>query len=162
MSDDERVRSFQRKLYQKSKQEETFRFYVLYDKLCLPYVLREAYKRCRKNGGSPGVDGVTFASIEDAGVDGFLERIRNELEQETYRPEMVRRVYIPKANGKMRPLGIPTIKDRVVQTACKLVIEPIFEADFQDESYGFRPRRSAGQAVATIREHLKRGCSLAH
>jgi hypothetical protein len=110
MSDDERVRSFQRKLYQKSKQEETFRFYVLYDKLCLPYVLREAYKRCRKNGGSPGVDGVTFASIEDAGVDGFLERIRNELEQETYRPEMVRRVYIPKANGKMRPLGIPTIK----------------------------------------------------
>jgi RNA-directed DNA polymerase len=74
MSDDERVRSFQRKLYQKSKQEETFRFYVLYDKLCLPYVLREAYKRCRKNGGSPGVDGVTFASIEDAGVDGFLER----------------------------------------------------------------------------------------
>jgi RNA-directed DNA polymerase len=81
--------SFQRKLYQKSKQEETFRFYVLYDKLCLPYVLREAYKRCRKNGGSPGVDGVTFASIEDAGVDGFLERIRNELEQETYRPEMV-------------------------------------------------------------------------
>jgi RNA-directed DNA polymerase len=157
MSDDERVRSFQRKLYQKSKQEETFRFYVLYDKLCLPYVLREAYKRCRKNGGSPGVDGVTFASIEDAGVDGFLERIRNELEQETYRPEMVRRVYIPKANGKMRPLGIPTIKDRVVQTACKLVIEPIFEADFQDESYGFRPRRSAGQAVATIREHLKRG-----
>jgi RNA-directed DNA polymerase len=157
MSDDERVRSFQKKLYQKSKQEETFRFYVLYDKLCLPYVLREAYKRCRKNGGSPGVDGVTFASIEDAGVDGFLERIRNELEQETYRPEMVRRVYIPKANGKMRPLGIPTIKDRVVQTACKLVIEPIFEADFQDESYGFRPRRSAGQAVATIREHLKRG-----
>jgi RNA-directed DNA polymerase len=130
---------------------------TLYDKLCLPYVLREAYKRCRKNGGSPGVDGVTFASIEDAGVDGFLERIRNELEQETYRPEMVRRVYIPKANGKMRPLGIPTIKDRVVQTACKLVIEPIFEADFQDESYGFRPRRSAGQAVATIREHLKRG-----
>jgi RNA-directed DNA polymerase len=151
MSDDERVRSFQRKLYQKSKQEETFRFYVLYDKLCLPYVLREAYKRCRKNGGSPGVDGVTFASIEDAGVDGFLERIRNELEQETYRPEMVRRVYIPKANGKMRPLGIPTIKDRVVQTACKLVSQSS-KLTFRMNHTGFAPD-DPPEAVATIREH---------
>lgn len=114
MSDEERVRDFQRKLYRKAKLEEVYKFYVLYDKIRLPYVLREAYKRCKQNGGSPGVDGVDFTGIEAKGVSKFLEDIRRELETQTYQPDMVRRVYIPKANGKQRPLGIPTIKDRVV------------------------------------------------
>lgn len=156
-SDDERVRNLQRKLYRKAKQEENFRFYVLYDKICLPYVLRESYRRCRNNGGSCGIDGVNFEQIEKNGVANFLNGIKNELEQMKYMPEMVKRVYIPKSNGNMRPLGIPTIKDRVIQTACKVIIEPIYEPDFQDESYGFRPRRSAGDAVTRIKEHLKVG-----
>ena len=157
MSDEERVRDFQRKLYRKAKQEESYKFYILYDKILLPYVLRESYKRCKRNGGSPGVDGVTFSMIEEAGVSPFLEEIRKELETESYRPEPVRRVYIPKANGNQRPLGIPTIKDRVIQTACKLIIEPIFEADFQESSYGFRPKRRAADAVGEIKKNLKEG-----
>ena len=157
MSDEERVRDFQRKLYRKAKLEEVYKFYVLYDKIRLPYVLRAAYKRCKQNGGSPGVDGVDFTGIEAKGVSKFLEDIRMELETKTYQPDMVRRVYIPKANGKQRPLGIPTIKDRVVQTACKMIIEPIFEADFQDTSYGFRPKKSAAQAVGEIKKNLKEG-----
>ena len=158
-SDEERVRDFQRKLYQKAKQEVNFRFYVLYDKVRLPYMLREAYARCRANGGAPGVDGVSFVQIEGTvgGVGELLAEILKELEAKTYRPSPVKRVYIPKANGKMRPLGIPTIKDRIVQTACKMVIEPIFEADFQDDSYGFRPKRSAHDAMAAIKRNLKEG-----
>lgn len=157
MSDKERVRYFQRKLYRKAKQEDSYKFYILYDKIRLPYVLREAYRRCKQNGGSPGVDGVDFTQIEEEGVFGFLETIREELEKETYRPMMVRRVFIPKANGKQRPLGIPTIKDRIVQTACKMIIEPIFEADFCEQSYGFRPKISAGKAIGEIRRNLKEG-----
>ena len=157
MSDEERVRDFQRKLYQKAKQDETFRFYVLYDKVRLLYFLRESYKRCKANRGSAGVDGMTFMDVEIYGIDKFLAEIVAELESKTYKPQPVLRVYIPKANGKTRPLGIPVIKDRVIQMAVKLVIEPIFEADFEESSYGFRPRRSSGDAVRQIKQKLQEG-----
>jgi len=157
MSDKERVRDFQHKLYQKAKQEEMFRFYVLYDKVRLPHFLRESYKRCKANRGSAGVDGMTFKDVEIYGVDKFLSEIVAELESMTYKPQPVLRVHIPKTNGKTRPLGIPVIKDRVIQMAVKLVIEPIFEADFEDSSYGFRPRRSAGDAVRQIKQKLQEG-----
>jgi len=157
MSDDERVRDFQRNLYQKAKQDKGFRFYVLYDKIRLKHFLRESFRRVKSKRGSPGVDGITFEEIEKQGVDEFINRIIVELETETYRPQPVKRVMIPKANGKKRPLGIPTIKDRVVQMSCKMVIEPIFEADFEESSYGFRPGRSAGDAMAAIKENLKAG-----
>lgn len=157
LSDEERVRDFQRKLYRKAKQELKFRFYVLYDKISMGYILREAYVRSRRKKGAPGVDNITFDDIEKRGVSLFLEEIQRELKARTYKPSAVKRVYIPKANGKMRPLGIPTIRDRVIQMACKMVIEPIFEADFEDSSYGFRPKRSAHDAVRRIKEILKEG-----
>lgn len=157
MTDDERVRDLQRKLYRKAKEDDEYRFYVLYDKVCLPYVLREAYRRVKANHGAPGIDGVTFSDLEAEGEGEFIETIRKELVEKSYRPSPVKRVMIPKANGKMRPLGIPTIKDRVAQMACKMIIEPIFEADFQEGSYGFRPRRSAKDAVREIKGHLNAG-----
>lgn len=157
MTDDERVRDFQRKLYRKAKQEPGFRFYVLYDKIGHHHFLREAYRRVKASRGAPGIDGVTFEQIEEEGVEAFLLELQEELKQETYRPQPVKRVYIPKANGDVRPLGIPTIRDRVAQMSCKLVIEPVFEADFDDASYGFRPKRSAADAVKTIKEKLKEG-----
>jgi group II intron reverse transcriptase/maturase len=153
-TDDERVRHFQRKLYRKAKQERSFKFYVLHDKVRLPYFLRESYRRVKRNGGSPGVDGIDFQDIEDQGVDQFLNQIQQELAQGNYRPQAVLRKYIPKANGKLRPLGIPTIKDRVVQMSLKMVIEPTFEADFEEFSFGFRPKRSAKDAVKEIKYHL--------
>jgi group II intron reverse transcriptase/maturase len=121
------------------------------------HFIREAYARVRSSKGSAGVDGITFRSIESKGLKSFLDDIQKELQDKTYKPSPVLRVMIPKANGKMRPLGIPTIKDRVVQMACKMVIEPIFEADFKNCSYGFRPKRSASDAVKEIKQHLNAG-----
>lgn len=157
MTDAERVQDFQRNLYRKAKQDTSFRFYVLYDKIRLKHFLREAFKRVKSKKGSPGVDNMTFEMVEEAGLDEFIEKLIVELETETYRPSPVKRVLIPKANGKTRALGIPTIKDRVVQMACKLVIEPIFEADFEDTSYGFRPKRSSKDALTAIKQNLKDG-----
>lgn len=149
----------QKKLYQKAKQEPGFRFYTLYETVCREDVLFGAWLAVRKNDGCPGVDRVSFKQIEDSpeGAAGFLRELRASLLDRSYRPQPVRRVYIEKANGKLRPLGIPTIRDRVAQMAVVLVIEPIFEADFLDCSYGFRPERSAHDALLEVRQNLQQG-----
>ena len=156
-SDGDKIRDFQRKIYLKAKQEKGYRFYILYDKISSKRFLKEAYKRVKAKKGAAGVDGVTFKEIEGNGVERYLREIQEELEKKSYRPSPVKRVYIPKANGKERPLGIPTIKDRIVQMSCKLVIEPIFEADFEDSSYGFRPKRSAAGAMGAIKKEMQKG-----
>ena len=153
----DRIRTLQRKLYRKAKAEPAFRFYVLYDKICRDDILRHAYRLARANAGSPGVDGVTFARIEAAGVQEWLAGLREELVAKTYRSQPVRRVMLPKPGGGQRPLGIPTIRDRVVQTAAKLVLEPIFEADFEDSAYGYRPNRGGGQAIKEVHRLICRG-----
>jgi len=155
----EKIRQLQRKLYQKAKQEKEFRFYLLYDKVYRMDILNHAYRLVRANKGNCGVDGVTFESIEEkeGGAERYQREIAEELKNKRYKPLPVRRVYIPKADGGKRPLGIPTIKDRTVQMAVKIVIEPIFEADFQENSYGFRPKRNAHQAVDDITYHLVKG-----
>lgn len=153
----EKIRTFQRKLYLKAKAEPGFRFYILYDKICREDILRHAYALVRANKGAPGVDGATFRWIEATGLEDWLSGIRNDLRTKTYRPQPVRRVTIPKPGGGERPLGIPTIRDRVVQTATKLVIEPIFEADLEPNSYAYRPGRRATDAVEEVHGLLIQG-----
>ena len=152
------------RLARKAAAESKFRFYRLFWWITHEQTLRCAWERVRANGGAPGVDGVTFQMIErsEGGVDGFLAGLQKELRENAYRASPLRRKYIEKANGKMRPLGIPTVKDRVVQCAVKTVIEPIFEEDFHDCSFGFRPNRSAQDAVARIAENVKKGKALAY
>ena len=153
----EKIRNFQRKLYLKAKAEPDFRFYQLYDKIYREDILLHAYRLAKSNGGAPGVDGVSFRMIESSELEGWLSGIREELRSKTYKPKPVRRVMIPKPGGGERPLGIPTIKDRVVQTATKLVIEPIFEADLEPNTYGYRPRKSALDAVQEVHKLLREG-----
>jgi RNA-directed DNA polymerase len=153
----DKIRTFQRKLYLKAKAEPDFRFYQLYDKIYREDILHHAYRLAKSNGGTPGVDGETFQMIESAGLEEWLSEIREELRSKTYKPKPVRRVQIPKPGGGERPLGIPTIQDRVVQTATKLVIEPIFEADLEPNTYGYRPKRSALDAVQKVHKLLREG-----
>jgi RNA-directed DNA polymerase len=151
------IRTLQRKLYRKAKAEPAFRFYLLYDKIYREDILRHAYALARAKAGAPGVDGKTFAAIEASGLEKWLTGLREELISKTYRPDPVRRVMIPKPGGGERPLGIPTIRDRVMQTATKLVLEPIFEADFEDNVYGYCPVRGAVDAVKEVRRLICRG-----
>src|SRR6185312_11432053 len=153
----DKIRTLQRKLYLKAKAEPDFRFYLLYDKVYRADILRHAYDLARANRGAPGVDGVDFAVIEAAGLEDWLAGIETELRTKTYQPQPVRRVMIPKPGGGERPLGIPTIRDRVVQTAVKLVLEPIFEADLEPTAYGYRPGRSGIDAVKAVHRLLCQG-----
>ena len=151
------IRSLQRKLYVKAKTEPDFRFYILYDKVWRADILRHAYELARANKGAPGVDGITFEQIEASGLENWLSRLGEELRAKTYRCQPVRRVMIPKPGGGERPLGIPTIRDRVAQTAAKLVLEPIFEADLDPAAFGYRPKRGAGDAIQAVLTLLRRG-----
>jgi len=144
-------------LHAKAKGSPAYRFYSLYDKLYREDVLKFAYRCCQANGGAPGVDGQDFADIEAFGLERWLGELTEELRNKTYRSQTVRRVWIPKPDGKQRPLGIPAIKDRVVQTAAVLVLEPIFEADLQPEQYAYRPERSALDAVRKVHTLLNTG-----
>lgn len=150
----EKIRTLQRKLYRKAKDEPDYRFYLLYDKIYREDVLTHAYALVKANRGAPGVDGQNFEQIETEGLERWLGEIRDELRTRRYRPHPVRRVMIPKAGGGERPLGIPTIRDRVVQTAAKLVLEPIFEADMEACAYGYRPRRGAQDAIKEVHKRL--------
>lgn len=155
----EKARVLQRKLYRSAKKQPERKYGILYDKVYRMDILKLAWKQVRKNRGSAGVDGRTIDQIIQNGVSEFLEKIQEELKEETYRPQHIRRAYIPKdpQRKKMRPLGIPTVKDRVVQAAVKIIIEPIFEADFQECSYGFRPERSPLDAIGMVRRHIVNG-----
>src|SRR5712675_1133379 len=152
------LQDLRRSLYVKAKAESSWRFWGLYVHVCKLETLCEAYQMARKNNGAPGIDGVTFEAIEESGVERFLQQIRNELVTNTYRPTPVRKKEIPKDGGnKVRVLSIPTIRDRVVQGALKLILEPIFEADFQSGSYGHRPKRSAHEAVDRVAQAIVQG-----
>jgi len=151
------VQELQRKLLQKAKSNTGFRFYALYDKVYRIDVLGKAWERVKSNKGASGIDGQTFEDIEEIGIDKFLKGIQQELKAKTYRPQPARVVYIPKPDGTKRLLSIPTIKDRIAQTALKFIIEPIFEADFEDCSYGFRPNKSSHEAALEVRKLLNFG-----
>jgi RNA-directed DNA polymerase len=153
----ESIRRLRRKLYLKAKAEPDFRFYLLYDKIHREDILRHAYELVKANNGAPGVDGQSFEMIEAAGLEEWLSGIRKDVRTKTYKPQPVRRVMIPKPGGGERPLGIPTIRCRAVQTAAKLVLEPIFEADLEPTAYGYRPKRSAGDAVKEVHTLLCKG-----
>ena len=155
----EKLSSLRQKLYRKAKEEPKFRFYVLYDRIFRKDVIACAYAIARAKNGAPGVDGVTFKQIDASpeGSDGFVDSLHEALRTKTYKPDAVRRVYIPKPDGRQRPLGIPTIRDRVAQLAALLILEPIFEADFLDCSYGFRPGRSAHDALKEIYKNIEQG-----
>jgi RNA-directed DNA polymerase len=153
----DKSRELQRKLYLAAKRNRNRRFHALYDRIFRPDILSQAWEEVRRNGGSAGVDGDTIEDVEREGVEQFRCQIVRDLKAGTYRPMPVLRVFIPKPDGKQRPLGIPTVRDRVVQQACKQVIEPIFEANFRDCSYGFRPKRSAQQAVSEVKKSLITG-----
>jgi RNA-directed DNA polymerase len=152
-----KVSEWRAKLSTKAKQEKRYRFYSLYGLISHAETLKAAWHQVRANGGAAGVDRISIEQIERQGPEQWLEDLGQELQEKTYRCQAVRRVYIPKANGKLRPLGIPTVRDRVVQAAVLLILEPIFEADFEDCSYGFRPGRNAHQALEEIRENLRTG-----
>lgn len=150
----EKSRQLQRNLYLAAKKDKQRRFHALYDRIFRLDILWRAWKEVRENKGSAGIDNITFEMIEEYGVEEYLLDIQEDLQNKKYRPRPVKRVYIPKPDGKQRPLGIPTIRDRIVQQACKIVIEPIFEANFLDNSYGFRPRRDAKQATEKVKKEL--------
>src|SRR5713101_5474015 len=152
-----RLQDLRRRLYIKAKAEPTWRFWGLYVHICKIETLQHAYEMAKKNDGAPGIDGVTFEAIEQGGVERFLNQLREELVQKRYRPQRLRKVEIPKEGGKVRQLSIPTIRDRVVQGALKLILEPIFEADFQPGSYGYRPKQSAHAAVQRVSEAILEG-----
>ena len=151
------VQKMQTALHAKAKEAPSFRFYALYDKVYRKDVLVYAYERCQANGGAAGVDNQTFEDIEQYGLERWLDELTQELKSRSYQPQPVRRVYIPKPDGKQRPLGIPTIRDRVVQTAAVLVLEPIFEADLQPEQYAYRADRSALNAVQHVHKLINTG-----
>jgi group II intron reverse transcriptase/maturase len=153
----QKVQKLQAALHAKAKQSPSYRFYALYDKVYRADVLSEAYERCRQNGGAAGVDSQTFEDIEAYGVEQWLSELAQELREKRYRPQAVRRVYIPKPDGKQRPLGIPTVRDRVVQMAAVLVLEPIYEADLQPEQYAYRANRSALEAVGKVHSLVNTG-----
>ena len=153
-----KLQDLRRRIYGKAKAESSWRFWGLYVHVCKLETLHEAYKMAKKNNGAPGIDGVTFSAIEEGGLGNFLEQIRDELVSRTYRPLRARKVGIPKDGGnKVRTLSIPTIRDRVVQGALKLILEPIFEADFQPGSFGYRPKKSPHGAVQRVKEAILLG-----
>jgi RNA-directed DNA polymerase len=151
------LQDLRRRLYVKAKAEPTWRFWGLYVHVCKWETLREAYLLAKANDGAPGSDGVTFAAVEEGGVEEFLNQLHKELADRTYRPQRARKVEIPKGGGKMRQLSIPSIRDRVVQGALKLILEPIFEADFQPGSFGYRPKKSAHTAIQRVSKAILEG-----
>jgi retron-type reverse transcriptase len=159
MSLEERLQLLQRKLYFKAKQDKAYRFYILYDKIFLDYVLQEAYKQAKRSGGSPGIDRQSFAEIDKEGIDEFLKDLKEDLRKRTYRPKPVKRVWIDKEDGSKRPLGIPTIRDRVAQTACKMIIEPLFETVHMDLDQSIQHTMPSDKLKSILRQ-AKRKCMM--